>query len=352
MYSNCIFCSTDLGGNEVLELFPVGNRIAFDAWKGRLWAVCPRCARWNLAPIEERWEPVEQAEKLFRDARLRIHSENVGLARMPDGTRLIRVGEALPGELVAWRYGRQLLQRRNRYILGVTGFAVAVIGWNVLPVFAAVGGGGGAAWAIMAGIQQKRQQKIVDRVDADSDGARDEIIVRRWHVEGMSLLPSADRTIELMIRDAHLKKPKGASSRVRSNSSDVVTVRGDAARKLLARAMVQVNRRGADHGLLENATRVLGEAGSAEDYLQGIAAQGAALGKRAGTRAGNVAGPDAPVAAPHALALEMALNEDSERRAMEGELAALEAAWREAEEIAAIADSLPGFIRIPRWMRG
>ena len=40
------------------------------------------------------------------------------------------------------------------------------------------------------------------------------------------------------------------------------------------------------------------------------------------------------------LALEMAANEDAERRAMEGALAELEAAWREAEEIAAIADNL------------
>jgi hypothetical protein len=42
-----------------------------------------------------------------------------------------------------------------------------------------------------------------------------------------------------------------------------------------------------------------------------------------------------------ALALEMALHEESERVALQGELAALETAWREAEEIAAIADSLP-----------
>jgi hypothetical protein len=36
----------------------------------------------------------------------------------------------------------------------------------------------------------------------------------------------------------------------------------------------------------------------------------------------------------------MALHEAQERRALEGELAALEQAWREAEEIAAIADGL------------
>jgi hypothetical protein len=40
------------------------------------------------------------------------------------------------------------------------------------------------------------------------------------------------------------------------------------------------------------------------------------------------------------LALEMASNEDMERRAMHGELAALHTAWREAEEIAAISDEL------------
>ena len=40
------------------------------------------------------------------------------------------------------------------------------------------------------------------------------------------------------------------------------------------------------------------------------------------------------------IALEIAVNEDAERSAMQGELAALEAAWRDAEEIAAIADEM------------
>ena len=40
------------------------------------------------------------------------------------------------------------------------------------------------------------------------------------------------------------------------------------------------------------------------------------------------------------LGLEMALHEDAERRAMQGELALLEAAWRDAEEIAGISDNL------------
>ena len=36
----------------------------------------------------------------------------------------------------------------------------------------------------------------------------------------------------------------------------------------------------------------------------------------------------------------MALHEESERRAMQGELEELERAWREAEEIAGISDNL------------
>jgi hypothetical protein len=47
----------------------------------------------------------------------------------------------------------------------------------------------------------------------------------------------------------------------------------------------------------------------------------------------------------------MAAHEESERRALEGELALLENAWKEAEEVAAIADNmfLPAFVE--DWMR-
>jgi hypothetical protein len=40
MYSTCLFCSADLGTNEAIESFPVGRRVALDAWKGGLWGVC------------------------------------------------------------------------------------------------------------------------------------------------------------------------------------------------------------------------------------------------------------------------------------------------------------------------
>jgi hypothetical protein len=43
---------------------------------------------------------------------------------------------------------------------------------------------------------------------------------------------------------------------------------------------------------------------------------------------------------PTRLALEMALHEEQERRALQGELKTLEAVWKQAEEIAAISDGL------------
>jgi len=77
MYATCTFCYAGLGTNDVLESFPVSRRVAFDPNKACLWAVCPHSARWNLAPIEERWETVEDGERRFRATPLRYTSGNI-----------------------------------------------------------------------------------------------------------------------------------------------------------------------------------------------------------------------------------------------------------------------------------
>ena len=89
MYTTCMFCKKPLGANEVLESFPVGRRLAFDAARGRLWVVCRRCQRWNLTPLEERWEAVEDCERLFRETRMRASTENIGIARHREGLDLV-----------------------------------------------------------------------------------------------------------------------------------------------------------------------------------------------------------------------------------------------------------------------
>jgi hypothetical protein len=50
--------------------------------------------------------------------------------------------------------------------------------------------------------------------------------------------------------------------------------------------------------------------------------------------------PGTLLPAPVRLALEMVLHDEDEQRAMQGELAALEQRWKDAEQIASIADAL------------
>jgi hypothetical protein len=331
MYRHCISCSADLGANEALESFPVGGRIAFDGEKGRLWAVCPRCARWNLSPIEERWEAVEEAERRFADARLRVQSENVGMAKLPDGTRLIRVGAALPGELAAWRYGGQLLRRRRGYLIA-TGVAAAA-GLAAVGGMAAAGVGMGLlSFSGLIADQWKKHQsaKVVHRIVTPEGNP---LLLRRWHARS-AVLRTAEGggAIELLVPDARREKPEENWSGEPKFSDDVTVLQDADARAFLRRGMVHVNEKGASRDSLRDAVSLLEQAGSAAEFLARVGGEGRPLAKR-----GDMENHLVPSAA---LAVEMALHEESERRAMEGELALLESAWREAEEIAGIADGL------------
>src|SRR5919197_2778529 len=127
MYSTCLFCHETLGTNEVIEAFPIGRRLAFDASKGRLWVVCRKCERWNLTPLDERWEAIEECERLFSETRLRASTDNIGLAKLREGLELVRIGNALRPEMAAWRYGDQFGRRRRKHIL-ITSAAVAAVG--------------------------------------------------------------------------------------------------------------------------------------------------------------------------------------------------------------------------------
>ena len=110
MYSTCIFCHAALEANDTIEHFPIGRRLAFDPERGRLWVICRRCRQWNLPPTEERWEAIEESERLYRDTRLRVSTDQIGLARLPSGLELVRIGRPQRPEFAAWRYGRSELR--------------------------------------------------------------------------------------------------------------------------------------------------------------------------------------------------------------------------------------------------
>lgn len=120
-----MFCKKTLGANEVVETFPVGRRLAFDAMRGRLWVLCRSCGRWNLTPLEERWEAIEDCERLFRETPMRASTENIGVARLTEGLDLVRIGEPGRPEFAAWRYGDRFGRRRQRYL--VRGTAAAIL---------------------------------------------------------------------------------------------------------------------------------------------------------------------------------------------------------------------------------
>jgi hypothetical protein len=337
MYRSCIFCSADLGSNESIEHFPVGRSLAFDAARGRLWAVCPRCARWNLSPLEERWEAIEEAERVFRDTRLRVQSENIGLARLRDGTRLVRVGDALVGELAAWRYGEMLTSRHRRYVLAGRA-AAAVIAVTALGAPGAMGVGGLWLASRVAApfIRGYRDAEVLYTARPPEGPPQARQHLRRGQLRWARLQPGADGFMELFVPQVPTEVPAGMTGLLRQTGSHPLVIGGDAARRVLGRGMVLVNRAGARRGDLDWALRVLEHAGSVDRYLDAAAHRRQWLYGGSSLDA-NPADPN-PVAS---LALEMALHEETERRALEGELAALEEMWRQAEEIAAIADRLP-----------
>jgi hypothetical protein len=319
-----------MGANEALESFPVGRTLAFDAGKGRLWAVCAKCARWNLAPIEERWEPVEDAERLFRDARMRVQSENVGLAKLRDGTRVIRVGAALQGELAAWRYGSTLEQRRKKYLVVAGAVAVgttAVLGGLVWA------GAGGLFTSVMMRWQAHRNARVLYRVPAEASPDGKPRVIRRWHVEGAWLGDDPSGDIALHVPGIeHVERKSMWSPESCDDDKGVLTLTGQDARRALERTLVRVNEKGGRRRQLADAVGLI-TASSPEEYIRQAARGGRYLGKLPGKE-------DRRLKTIPALALEMALHEEQERRAMQGELSILEAAWRDAESIADLADRL------------
>src|SRR5512144_903689 len=147
MYRTCLFCNNDLGHNEAVEHFPVGRRLAFDASRGRLWVVCRKCERWNLTPLEERWEAIEECERRFRDTRLRVSTDQIGLARLAEGLELVRIGEPQRPEFAAWRYGDQFGRRRRRQML-IAGAGIGALGALVIGGVTAGVGIGGFGWML------------------------------------------------------------------------------------------------------------------------------------------------------------------------------------------------------------
>lgn len=316
MFATCLHCHTTLGANEELEVFPVGKRLAFDAAKGRLWVICPSCERWNLSPLEERWEAVERAEALYRATPTRVATDEIGLARLRSGLELIRIGKPMRPEFAAWRYGRQLQSRFRRAwfargmqaidddgILDDLGLAAVMLGWVSVVV--------AAPFVIGRVVRENRSNsRTIRGVVVDGQPLR----MKGYHLKWARFSADPEQRWRL-----HL-----------SHENGLATVAGEAVIPMLGHLLPHVNDLGASTRQLDMAVAKIEHFRSPERFLDFLAAKSPQSEEPLATT----------ISYAQRLALEMMAHEESERRAMEGELAALRAQWANAEEIAAIADNL------------
>ncbi len=352
MYRSCLFCTTSLGSNTVLPGFPVGRRLAFDVERGRLWVICTHCARWNLTVLEERWEAVEECERLFRGTQLRVSTENIGLARLPQGLELVRIGRALRPEIALWRYGhflrpgpvRRLADASVQLTSGVLDKLLHSVP-GIRPGYDAV------TWLRIL----RQRGRVIDV--AATDGG-ETVVIRGQHLVDAELLrPDQREPWRLSVR----------------HEGGTALLTGMAALRTAGKLLAAINGFGATAADVRYAIRKLEDAGNPGSFFSYVAALAlrTSWGRvpdaqtdltvvpRASTDAERLAlyltnrsfwgrgalGSEPRTALPRLplvdrLALEMAANEDAERRALERELAHLEAEWRSAEEIAAIADGM------------
>jgi hypothetical protein len=344
MYSTCLFCHTSLGKNEAIEHFPVGRRLAFDAAKGRLWVVCGACERWNLTPLEERWEAIEECERAFRDTKLRVSTDNVGLARLREGTTLVRIGDPQRPELAAWRYGDQFGRRRQRYGL-VSAAVIAGVGGVLIAGPLGLGLIGGGTMSLVNVFSIARGMRSVARINvrAERYGLN---LKQLYQVE---LLPNDEFGYELYVPfmqpwSAKINNPFSRSGQgVLVTPPLSVTLTGDQALRAARTLLPRINAAGGTGAAVREAVDLLEATPRAGDLFARLAGPQRAHGwwnvpARLRRFESHHTLKTLPVALR--LALEMTLHEEDERRALEGELATLEARWKEAEEIAAISDDM------------
>jgi hypothetical protein len=361
MYTTCLFCNESLGTNEVIELFPIGRRLAFDSEKGRLWVICPHCTRWNLSPIEERWEAIDDCERRFRATHLRFSTDNIGLAQLREGLELVRIGKALRPEVAAWRYGDVIQRRGSGRLIGIaTGLvrrsirsandAIARLTKDQTPSL--------FADEPMTRLRLYRHRDRVLDVLTDEHGNRS--VIRWGHLDAAELIrPDPNEPWRLIVK----------------HDRGLTTVRGDDGLRTAGKVLAALNSAGALPDDVRRATAKIEDAEDEQGYFSRIVALAMRTGWGRYPDGTTSASPPPAIASAaerlalhitnrsfwgrgsitsepstlmlrlplvDRLALEMAANEDTERRALAGELIELERAWRDAEEVAAIADGMFG----------
>ncbi|NOT09820.1 MAG: hypothetical protein HOP28_16630 [Gemmatimonadales bacterium] len=332
MYRTCLFCHADLGANDLIEHLPIGRRLAVDSGKGRLWVVCRKCERWNLTPFGDRWEAMEECERLFRDTRVRFSTDEIGIARLKDGTEVVRIGEPLRPEFAAWRYGDQFGRRRRRHYALAVGSAVLVGALVVAPAVAGIGFiGVRGLYELASGLLKDR------RTVARIGGAGEQVLpLTQMQIEAARIL--SVRGEEGWRLSIPKDRGEGFWRSFRGEPPESHVFEGNRAREALIKLMPRLNQSGGGKKEVQEAVQLLELAPTFEALIPKLAYSGELQVMFRKQDMKTIPLPDLEL--EYRLALEMSAHEDAERRWLAGELLELERAWREAEELAAIADKL------------
>jgi hypothetical protein len=322
LYARCLVCAAPFEANEQLEHLPQGSRLAFDPGRGRLWVVCKACRRWSLTPIEERWEALEELERLTRDeARLLSQTDNIALLRC-GRLEIVRVGRAGLTEEAWWRYGRELASRRQTWNkLGFVGTAAA--GAALLGGWATGGMTIFGAWLIM-GHGSETVRDGARWVRFGSSAWNGDVRCERCDYRFRTLPYRERAALGLLPTDEPGKLELAARCpRCGSYRDGGLHLGGQEAERTLRRILAYHHFAGASEKRVVSAARLIQEAGSPRDLTRIVVKDGRRLGDL--QRTGGIA-------------LEIAVNEAAEQKLLELELAELEAHWRREEELASIVD--------------
>jgi hypothetical protein len=332
VFSTCLFCHGALGRNQLVEAFPVGRRLAFDAERGRLWVVCSSCDNWNLSPLEERWEAVETCERLYRGTPIRVSTDNIGLATMSEGTDLVRVGKPLRPEFAAWRYGSRIRKRRMR---GMGSLVTRIATDSAAMAVGSVAALAGIAFTL-TGNQFLKRNIVMPMEHAEARISFSRVLARVRTPDGKVRPLRYSEVARLEIIEESWDAPWILRVAHSTGQNDFI---GADAAQVAGHLLANLNVDGGSRVQIREATNRIAHAGDAERYIR----QSGSLReyrRRKNTIFWNDDVGILGLTTTERLALEIAVHEDAERLAMQGELEALEDAWRDAEEIAAIADRM------------
>jgi hypothetical protein len=276
-----------------------------------LWVVCSRCSRWNLTPFDDRLERIEAVARAASLGRIAASTDQVALIRW-QRYDFVRVGKPPRVELATWRYGERLRNRQRERMKIVVPLTVAAIGLGIAANVAAGGGFGVIVWNIHRAVDWmylrivgSRKVSLIESPICAHCGSIMQLRAR--HIQHARVVPDAHADMAVVLSCPHCRN-EGAQ------------LTGVEAVQVLRQGLTYINLVRGGRRRAEDAAREVDRVGGPELLLRDIARRELPLSALRPERG---------------LAFEMAVDERAE-------VAELERQWREAEEIADIADGTLG----------